>query len=224
MAELGLDIGTWSVAALLSDARGRRLVPDADTGRPWFRAAVGLGDDGAWLTGVAAEELRTTRPDRCADDLTRRLRDAAPLRLAGADHPVPALLAVLAGRVLAEAGRLTAEPIETVYLSVPVAFDDRRRRALREAVALAGFGGPVELVEEPVAAARTALGATDEAGTWLVVDIGGGTLDLALMDLVDDQLSTLDTAGRDDVGGFALDVAVRGWLHAQVGVAADDAT
>ncbi|MFE8015859.1 hypothetical protein ACFU3O_24325 [Streptomyces antibioticus] len=63
VARLGIDLGTWSVATLLVDAAGRRLVPDPVSGQFWSRAAVALAPDadGGWLVGRGAEELRARR-------------------------------------------------------------------------------------------------------------------------------------------------------------------
>ncbi|GAB7106637.1 hypothetical protein JCM4814A_49510 [Streptomyces phaeofaciens JCM 4814] len=223
MARLGIDLGTWSVATLLADGAGRRLVPDPVSGQFWSRAAVALAPDGDWLLGRSAEELRATHPDRYRDDLKRLLDSDRPVYLGGAPHQPSRLLALLVERALRQARTLTAEPIEALALGIPVTFEAGRQQAVREAVGLAGFSGPVELVPEPVAAARGALGENAEPGTWLVFDLGGGTLDLALVRIEPDGGQVvLDTAGDPALGGFAVDDAVVEHLAQTYGIAGPD--
>ncbi|HEY8986338.1 MAG TPA: Hsp70 family protein [Streptomyces sp.] len=209
MARLGIDLGTWSVAALLVDDVGRRLVPDPVTGQFWSRAAVALAPDGSWLYGRSAEELRATHPDRYRDDLKRLLDSDRPIYLGGMPYRPERLLALLVERALRQARTLTSEPIDELLVGIPVTFETVRQQTIRKAVGLAGFDGPVALVPEPVAAARIALGEGNEPGTWLVFDLGGGTLDLALVRIEQGgELSVLDTAGDPTLGGFAIDDAV----------------
>lgn len=154
MAELGLDLGTWSVAAALLDGRGRRPIPDPVSGQSWFRAAVAMAPDGIWLVGRGAEELRSTHPERYRDDLKRLLEVDAPVYLNGIAHRPSELLAVLVERVLRQANGLTAEPIETVRLGVPAAFEGARRRATHDAAVKAGFDGEIEPRVEQWSAVR----------------------------------------------------------------------
>ncbi|MFF8481104.1 Hsp70 family protein [Streptomyces antibioticus] len=211
MARLGIDLGTWSVATLLVDAAGRRLVPDPVSGQFWSRAAVALAPDGdgGWLVGRSAEELRATHPDRYRDNLKQLLDSDRPVYVGGAPYAPSRLLALLVERALREARSLTSEPIDELALGIPVVFEAGRQQAVRDAVREAGFDGVVELVAEPVAAARGALGADAGPGVWLVFDLGGGTLDLALVRIgPDGGQVVLDTAGDLSLGGFAIDDAV----------------
>ncbi|GAB3250400.1 Hsp70 family protein [Kineosporia babensis] len=213
MAKIGIDLGTWSVAAVIVDAQGERVVPDPGNGQQWFRAAVAASPDGAWLIGQAAETLRVTHPDRYRDDLKRLLRTPAPVYLGGTAHPVHELLGVLVRRVLERAALLSAEPVEAVYVGVPADFEAGRQDLVRQALTAGGIRVPVTLTPEPVAAARAMLEGEVGDGTWLVFDLGGGTLDLALVAGRSGTPQVLDVLGTDEVGGFALDEAVvERWL------------
>ena len=114
---------------------------------------------------------------------------------------------------------------QPTVLTVPASFDEGARQLTLQAAALAGLG-TVHLIEEPQAAFydwvfthRTDL-ARQLAGTrrLLVVDVGGGTTDLTLVDVA------LDTAGRPQLartgvgdhlvlGGDNMDLALARWIE-----------
>ncbi|MFG3091797.1 Hsp70 family protein [Streptomyces antibioticus] len=222
MARLGIDIGTWSLAAVLQDSGGLRLVPDPDSGQLWVRSGIARGPQGGWLLGGAAEQIRGARPDLYRDDVKRLLDSDRPVYLAGAPFQAVEPLTHVISHCLSQAGELTDECIEELVLGVPVAFEGSRADALRAAARGAGFAGRrVRLVPEPVAAARAALGDGQEPGTWLVFDLGGGTLDLALVRTdTDGALTVLDTAGDAGIGGHLLDEAIAEHLRTVGGLPA----
>ena len=114
---------------------------------------------------------------------------------------------------------------QSTVLTVPASFDDGARALTLQAAALAGLG-VIHLIEEPQAAfydwvyAHRADLAPQLAGTrrLLVVDVGGGTTDLTLIDV------TLDDAGRPQLartgvgdhlvlGGDNMDLALARWIE-----------
>jgi len=98
----------------------------------------------------------------------------------------------------------------SLTVSVPVTFTDDQRDATMRAGRLAGFD-QVRLIDEPVAAALAyGLGRTKEAKEVLVFDLGGGTLDIALMYFSKDaETFFVDaTGGEPLLGGEDFDVIV----------------
>lgn len=111
---------------------------------------------------------------------------------------------------------MTAESVDELLLGVPVSFDGTLQDAVREAAQLAGFRGErVSLVLEPVAAARAALRGLRGTGTFLVFDLGGGTLDCSLLTARDGAIQVIDSAGDAGIGGFRIDVAIAADLRAR---------
>ncbi|WP_278266154.1 Hsp70 family protein [Nocardia sp. AG03] len=126
--------------------------------------------------------------------------------------------------------RALASPRNADYLSeitdavatIPIDMNGHRRRALREAYARAGIR-VVQFVHEPFAALyghfRPRIG-TDfvrrfDRKNVLVVDWGGGTLDLTLCRLMDGRVVQLQNAGTGELGGDVFDDALRNWILAQ---------
>jgi len=94
-----------------------------------------------------------------------------------------------------------------VTVSVPVEFSYRQRDATKKAAELAGFT-QVRLVEEPIAAAM-AYGLEKKSERYvLVYDLGGGTLDVAVLHLEDGAFRVAGTAGDPHLGGADFDESI----------------
>ena len=103
---------------------------------------------------------------------------------------------------------VTDEEVNTAVITVPMRFSFLQIDATQRAAELAGFEH-CELLEEPVAAA-TAFGmeSKDINGYFLVFDFGGGTFDVALMQIEDRIMKVIDTAGDNYLGGKDVDNAI----------------
>lgn len=211
MARLGVDAGTWSVAAMLAERDGGRrlVVPDPVTGLPWSRSSVARDPAGGWLTGENAEGIRSLRAGLYRDDIKRLLDSAEPVFLDGAPYRPEELLAQVIWHRIAQAWTMTSESVEELVLGVPVSFDGARLEAMREAARLAGFRSErVSLVLEPVAAAQAVLRVLRASGTFLVFDLGGGTFDCSLITAHNGTMQVVASVGDADIGGFRIDAAI----------------
>lgn len=138
------------------------------------------------------------------------------------------LLASLASRAAAAAGG----PLGGAVVTVPARFAAPQLAAVRAAAAAAGLGDDVRLLHEPVAAAIAhgvgRVAAQVGGGppppiaddVVLVVDLGGGTLDVAIVDAFEGMLEVVSAAGDAALGGDDWDAALADWLATQHPVAA----
>jgi molecular chaperone DnaK len=98
--------------------------------------------------------------------------------------------------------------LDEVVVSVPAAFDSAQSSATREAALRAGFR-EVALVQEPVAASlayANHCGDSLEGGApWLVYDLGGGTFDVALVRIAENEVAVIDHEGDSYLGGRDFD-------------------
>ena len=108
--------------------------------------------------------------------------------------------------------RLVAEhnlgrPVREVILTIPASSGERQVRALSDAAALASLR-VLEFIQEPVAAAMACI--FDEAcqGRVAVYDFGGGTFDFSIVELGDDGMDVIATAGDSWLGGDDFDAAL----------------
>jgi len=101
----------------------------------------------------------------------------------------------------------TGETPESVVITIPASFDTIQSNATKEAGYAAGFK-EVLLLQEPIAASLAFANKEtreDFEGQWLVYDLGGGTYDVALVRIENDEMKVVDHEGDNYFGGVDFD-------------------
>ncbi|MDG4716860.1 Hsp70 family protein [Winogradskyella marincola] len=100
------------------------------------------------------------------------------------------------------------EVVNSVVITIPAAFDTIQSNATKKAGYLAGFK-EVVLLQEPIAAclafANTSNTEVKEKEHWIVYDFGGGTFDVALVEVDERELKVVDHQGDNYLGGADFD-------------------
>ncbi|MFF2350531.1 Hsp70 family protein [Kitasatospora sp. NPDC058115] len=172
---------------------------------------VCLDDDGRLLTGRAAVQLAAQRPERAEQHPKRALLRQPAVLLDDREVATVDLAAAVLARAAREARarRGGTEPARTV-LTHPADWSPGDLDRLVEAARRAGLDAP-ELLPEPVAAARfhAADAAPADGGAPIAVyDLGGGTVDIAVLRREADGFRAVAVAGDPDFGGRDLDQAL----------------
>jgi molecular chaperone DnaK len=95
----------------------------------------------------------------------------------------------------------------SIVITIPAAFDTVQSNATKKAGQEAGFE-EVVLLQEPIAACLAFANRKndlDKSGRWLVYDLGGGTFDVAIVEIGDTELKILDHKGDNFLGGLDFD-------------------
>lgn len=130
--------------------------------------------------------------------------DTSRIRVHGRLYAPEEIVALLLRDVLEEVSRTLGESVREVVLSVPATFTSPQRQALCDAATIAGLQ-VVQLVHAPTAAAL-AYGALRRRGaTVLVVDIGGSTSEVALVDVEQGVCEVRASSGDPRLGGDNFD-------------------
>lgn len=100
------------------------------------------------------------------------------------------------------------DTVNSVVITIPAAFDTIQSNATKKAGYLAGFK-EVVLLQEPIAAclafANTSNTEVKEKEHWIVYDFGGGTFDVALVEVDERELKVVDHQGDNYLGGADFD-------------------
>ena len=98
------------------------------------------------------------------------------------------------------------EPNRRCVVTIPAYFSTEQKNATIAAIKMANLN-LISLLEEPVAAAlATGLQKYAEANTHILVyDFGGGTLDVTILKVANNQFYVVSTAGNDYLGGQDID-------------------
>jgi hypothetical protein len=204
---LAVDFGTSNTVAVARRADGpdRPLLFD---GSPLLASAVYAADREV-LVGRDAWHQARDDPARLEPNPKRRIDDGTVL-LGERVMPVVDLIGAVLGRVAAEA-RAVLGHLPPVVLTCPAAWGQHRRAVLTDAAATVGMT-VVDTITEPAAAARyytARLGRSVPLGAELAVfDLGGGTLDVAVVRRDPEGFTVVGSGGADDLGGLDFDAAL----------------
>lgn len=211
MGVLSVDLGVSNTVAVLADGATPPRVVDVD-GAAIMPSAVFAEETGVLLVGRDAERKARLDPTRFEPNPKRRI-DEPHLVLGDQTVPVSEALAAVLRRVLEAASRqLGGGQPDDVRLTHPAQWGPDRCAVLFAAAQRSGIVGTVTLVPEPVAAAAhfAALpGRTLAPGQAVAVyDLGGGTVDIAVVAADPGGFRLLAKNGLADLGGVDVDEAL----------------
>jgi molecular chaperone HscC len=207
---VGIDLGTtFSLVAVLLDGIPT-LLPNA-LGEVLTPSAVSVADDGAMLVGAAALARATTHPETTAlafkrDMGTPRSYDLGTLRLSPQE-----LSAMVLGALKRDAEAALGQPVVEAVVTVPAYFDDAQRQATRAAGEIAGLKVERILNEPTAAAIAYGLHHRDRELRAVVLDLGGGTFDVTVLEIIEGVIEIQATAGDSRLGGQDFAEALAEW-------------
>ncbi len=207
---IGIDLGTTNSAVSLMDGSAPKLIPNA-LGEVLTPSVVGFDLDGNLIVGRSAVELMVTHPERCIGQFKRKMGSDWTADLAGKSFTPEELSSMVLAALKQDAEAYLGRPVTRAVITVPAYFNDPQRKATIHAGQIAGLS--VErILNEPTAAAL-AYGLKDP-GTervLLIFDLGGGTFDVSVVDVMDGAIEVRASSGEGFLGGedFTRTIAVR---------------
>jgi molecular chaperone DnaK len=211
MTIIGIDLGTSNSAA--AALRGGRpvLIPSAEgvsLGGKAFPSYVALGADGALIIGEPARRQAAANPEGTATAFKRLMGTRQKIRLRDREFTPEQLSAFLLQKIKRDAEALLGEPVKDAVVTVPAYFDDNQRTATKDAVGIAGLN-VVRLVNEPTAASLAyGLDRLNQDLRIAVIDLGGGTLDVTIMEFGKGVFEVKATSGDTKLGGTDMNQAL----------------
>jgi len=205
--QLGLDIGTASAVAAVYKNGRPCVVPIGRS--PDFSPMLAFGPRGEILTGEAAVEYASIRPEHAIADLKRRLADSHPILIEGLPHPTESLLHHVMEELLAQVIVHQGGVPNQITVSHPAEWGPFETGRLKQAIA----GGPVpptaiSMVPEAIAVARNFAchERLAESQLLLVGDIGAGYFSTAVVQAANSKLKIVgQPKGLSHFGGIELD-------------------
>jgi len=208
MSIIGIDLGTSNSAAAV--LRGGRpvIIPSTEgisLGGKAFPSYVAITTDGQMLVGEPARRQAAANPDGTATAFKRKMGRRETIRLRSRELTPEQLSAFLLQKIKRDAESFLGATVDEAVVTVPAYFDDNQRSATKDAARIAGLE-VARLVNEPTAAAL-AYG-LDRLGQELriaVIDFGGGTLDVTIMEFGKGVFEVKSTSGDTQLGGTDMD-------------------
>ena len=210
---VGIDLGTTfsAVACVGSDSKPRIL--KNSEGKATTPSVVVVCEDGKVLWGEEAKEEQSLGDDDAASFFKRNMGDTGYLRvLQGRSCDATELSAMFLREFLSDISSANDVEIDGAVVTVPAYFGAIQREATQEALRRTGVR-VLGMLNEPSAAAY-AYGLVGVSGerTVLIYDLGGGTFDVTVARITQDQIEVLASTGDRYLGGRDWDVAVTNLL------------
>ena len=204
---IGIDLGTTNSAVAVWEDGEARLVPNA-LDAELTPSAVSIDAQGQVWLGAPALDRRAIAPQDTATSFKRLMGTAATASLGGSLYRAEDLSALVLGALVADVEARTGRRPSEAVITVPAYFNDRQRKATRQAGELAGLK-VTRLINEPTAAAL-AFGLADKGDRepFLVFDLGGGTFDVSIVEMFEGIVEVRASAGDNRLGGDDFDAAL----------------
>lgn len=214
---IGIDLGTTNSVAARLTPKGPELIRNA-LGEYLTPSVVGVDEEGRVLVGQPAKDYQILQPDRCASAFKRKMGLDEKFRLGPLSFTPPELSSLVLKSIKQDAEHALGEPITRAVVTVPAYFNERQRQATILAGTLAGF--TVErIINEPTAASLAyGFHELEQEKLFLVFDLGGGTLDVSLVELFAGTIEVRSTSGEAFLGGEDFTRAMAGRLLTRAGL------
>jgi molecular chaperone DnaK len=214
---IGIDLGTTNSAVAVFDGESVPVIPNA-LGENLTPSVVHIDGRGGESVGRKAFRSLDRDPANTRGEWKRLMGSAERLTFAAAGRALPPeeLSAKLLGALLADARAALGFAPRAAVISTPALFELPQNHATMRAGKLAGLE-EVVLIQEPIASAIAAGWRAEQEGAWLVFDLGGGTLDVSLLETRDGRLRVVDHAGDNFLGGKDIDQALVDWVVGELG-------
>jgi molecular chaperone DnaK len=209
---VGIDLGTTNSVAAVLELGAPTIVLNSEGGR-LTPSVVAFSKNGDVLVGDVAKRQAVTNPGRTFRSIKRRMgQDWTTEEIDGRRYTPQEIAARVLMKVRNDAEEHTAQPITKAVVTVPAYFDESQRTATKEACQIAGLE-VLRLINEPTAAALAyGLDRINDTETVLVFDLGGGTLDVSILEISAGRFEVKATAGDTRLGGDDWDDRVVGWI------------
>ena len=208
---VGIDLGTsTSEVAYLKD--GKPVVIPNHLGEYITPSVVGISDDGRVIVGKEARDQLLLKPDDTIIEIKRLMGSGTTVSMGGKEYTPQQISAFILAYLIDCACKYLGEDIERAVITVPAYFSDIQRRATVEAGKMAGI--TVErIINEPTAAALDyGLEHMQECQHILIYDLGGGTLDVTVLEMFAGVLDVKASNGNNRLGGKDFDQKLMDYL------------
>ncbi|HYF04917.1 MAG TPA: molecular chaperone DnaK [Patescibacteria group bacterium] len=213
---IGIDLGTSNSAAAVMEGATPVIIPSAEgtsLGGKSFPSYVAFTKEGQLLVGEPARRQAVTNPEGTIFEAKRKMGTNFRYNVNGKEYSPEQISAFILQKIKRDAEAYLGQPVAEAVITVPAYFDDTQRQATKNAGEIAGLK-VLRVINEPTAAAF-AYG-IDKSETKdqkiLVFDLGGGTLDVTIMDFGEHDgqatFEVMSTSGDTQLGGKDMDAAL----------------
>ncbi len=207
---IGIDLGTTNSCVAFMENGEAIVIPNAEGGRT-TPSVVAFTKSGERLVGQVAKRQMVTNAARTISSVKREMGTDWKKNIDGKSYTPQEISAMILQKLKSDAESYIGESVTDAVITVPAYFTDAQRQATKDAGRIAGLNVQ-RIINEPTAAAL-AYGIDKESPQKIMVyDLGGGTFDVSILDISQDVIQVLATAGNNHLGGDDFDQCVTKYL------------
>ena len=219
---IGIDLGTSNSACAVLTGTGKpEIIPAAEgrtLGGKAFPSYVAFDESGRKIVGEPARRQAVSNPDGTITAIKRKMGTSYKAKLKVGEKwqefSPEEISAMILKKIKTDASAYLGEDVKKAVITVPAYFNDAQRTATKNAGEIAGLE-VVRMINEPTAACL-AYGLDKDTKDKLikicVLDLGGGTFDITIMEYGENVVEVLSTAGDTQLGGTDMDNAIIDWV------------
>ncbi len=212
-ATIGIDLGTTNSCAAVVEG-GRPTVISSAEGERTTPSVVAFTKDGERLVGTIAIRQTAMNADRTISSVKRHMGSGWSKTIDGQRFTAPQISAMILRKLRTDAESYLGQAVTDAVITVPAYFNDMQRQATKDAGKIAGLN-VLRIINEPTAAALAYGLDNGTPQKVMVYDLGGGTFDVSIIEIGENVIEVLATAGDNHLGGDDFDARIAAYLTEQ---------
>ena len=204
---IGIDLGTTNSCVSVMEGGEAKVITNPEGNRT--TPSVVAFKDGEIVVGEAAKRQAVTNKDTVSS-VKRLMGSSEKIHANGKTYTPQEISAMILQYLKKYAEEYLGEPVTKAVITVPAYFNDAQRQATKDAGKIAGLD--VERIITTAASLAFGIDKTDKEQKVLVFDLGGGTFDVSIIDMLEGTFEVLATAGDNHLGGDDFDNVIVDWM------------
>jgi molecular chaperone DnaK len=210
---MGIDLGTTNSVVAVYEKNGPMIVPNS-LGERLTPSVVAFTKSGEILVGKKAKRAAVMNVGRTVFSIKRHMGTNYRVTIDGKQYTPQEISAIILQKLKTDTEDYFGEEINQAIITVPAYFTDAQRQATKDAGEIAGLKVR-RIIDEPTAAALAYGMDKAEDQTILVYDLGGGTFDVSIIEVMSGVFQVLAIQGNTHLGGDDFDKRIQEWLLEQ---------
>jgi molecular chaperone DnaK len=206
---IGIDLGTSNSAAAVMEGGRPVILPSAEgagvaSGKA-FPSYVAFTKEGQRLVGEPARRQAAINPEGTIYAAKRKMGQDFKFKAHGKEYTPQQISAFILQKIKDDAEAYLGDKVDEAVITCPAYFDDNQRQATKDAGEIAGLK-VLRIINEPTAACLAyGLEKSQKEQKIMVFDLGGGTLDVTIMEMAQGVFEVKATHGDTQLGGTDMD-------------------
>jgi molecular chaperone DnaK len=212
---IGIDLGTSNSAAAALVGGKPTIIQAAEgtsIGGKSFPSVVAFSKDGQLMVGEPARRQMLSNPEGTIIAAKRKMGSDYKFKVHGKEYTPQQISSFILQKIKRDAEAFLGDTVTKAVITAPAYFNDNQRQATKDAGEIAGLE-VVRIINEPTAASLAfGLDKVQKDLKIMVFDLGGGTLDVTIMEMGGGVFEVKSTSGDTQLGGTDMDNALMEYL------------